>query len=680
MQFVYPQFLWALLALIIPIVIHLFNFKRYKTLYFSSLSFVKHVDQKTKSTKSIKHYLILISRILAFIFLILAFAQPFFPKEGSDKQSLDSLFSIYIDNSFSMEAKGAEGELLSQARENARDIINKANLDTRFIVASNELSGSEKRILTKIEALEKIDVINFSPLSRKLEDVIEWQTSVFEKNNLDQEANIQSVLLSDFQHLGNKNSKSLPIEQTSFYPIKLVSENNANVYIDSLWFSSPIHKIGVNKELNIRVRNNGQDNISNSEVLINIDRFKRTIFVDIPANSEIITQISYQDKTNGKKEGVVQVIDNNLFFDNNYYLSYDVKKEVNILVLKGEDAIPNIQMVLDLDNYFSYTSKEITSITKDDFNEKDFIIINGVNDLSNGISNFLSEFSETGGSIALFPGRTPNKFNWNRLLQILKLPTMGQKVSSGTKINRINYQDPFFKGVFEKNTQKLNLPSVTAAYNSVVSNQSMASPLILLQNGLSLFSVAKNKGDSYMFYSSLHSEFGNFSKDALFSTILLRSSELSQRKQPEFMIIGDETKFPIYEKVDDNKPIHIKNDVIDFIPRSSSTSGVHYISLKNQDILEQLKAGNYSLENDRKIGVISLNYHRQESELNRTSANEIKSKLTQLGAKNIQFNEVGGESNVSTIEIDKPFSYWKFCIVLTLIFVCVEMLLIRFIK
>ena len=680
MQFVYPQFLWALLALIIPIIIHLFNFKRYKTLYFSSLSFIKHVDQKTKSTKSIKHYLILGSRLLAFLFLVLAFAQPFFPKEGQDNQTLDSLFSIYIDNSFSMEAKGAEGELLAQARENARDIIKKANLDTRFIVSSNDLSGSEKRILTKIESLEKIDKINFSPLSRNLADVIEWQTTVFKNNNLDEEASIQSVLLSDFQHLGDEKSSTLSIENTSFYPIKLNSENESNVFIDSLWFSSPIHKIGVNKELNIRLRNNGLESISNSEVLINVGNFKKTIFIDIPSKTKVTTQINYQDKSPGAKKGVVQVIDNNLFFDNNYYFSYKVKKEVEILILSGKDAIPNIEMVLDLDNYFSYSSKEITAITKDDFNEKDLVIINGVNDISNGVSNFLTEFSETGGSLALFPGRIPNKFNWNRLLQILKLPAMGQKVSSGTKINSINYADPFFKGVFEKQTQKLNLPSVTLAYSSIVENQSMASPLILLQNGLSLFSVSQNKGDSYMFYSSLHSDFGNFSKDALFSTILLRASELSQRKQPEFIIIGEETKFPIYEKIDESQPIHIKNEDIDFIPRASLTAGVHYISLKSQDVIEQLKAGNYSLITDRNIGTISLNYHRKESELNQTSTEDVNLKLKELGAKNIQFNEIGGESSVSTIEINKPFSYWKLCIVITLIFVCIEMLLIRFIK
>ena len=84
MKFFHYEFLWAFTILIIPIIIHLFNFKRHKTLYFSSLSFIKHVDQQTKSTKKLKHLLTLLSRILAFIFLILAFAQPYFSDENKN--------------------------------------------------------------------------------------------------------------------------------------------------------------------------------------------------------------------------------------------------------------------------------------------------------------------------------------------------------------------------------------------------------------------------------------------------------------------------------------------------------------------------------------------------------------------------------------------------------------------
>ncbi|MBL1279118.1 MAG: BatA domain-containing protein [Fluviicola sp.] len=680
MKFLYPQFLWALLVLIIPIVIHLFNFKRYKTLYFSSLFFVKHVDQKTKSTKSLKHLLVLLSRLLAFIFLVLAFAQPYFSNGDSSKQSSESLVSIYIDNSFSMQANGSEGELLSEARENARNIIEKASLDTRFLIATNDLSGSEERILTKIEAFEKIDKIKFSALTRTIDDVVQWQVNGYEKNQLTDNVSIQSVLLSDFQKLNGASVSKINGENITFLPIKLNAENKANIFIDSLWFSSPIHKINTKNELNIRIVNKGESDKVNTEVLISIGQFKKTIFVDIPNNQSITTKIGYMDKSMGTKTGKVQVVDNPVFFDDSYYLSYEVKKNINVLILDGEDAVPNSAMVLDLDNYFNYSSKKITAITKNDFEEKDFVIINGANEMTNGMTNYLTDFISTGGSVALFPGKNPNISGWNAFLQINELPLLGKRISTGTKIKNLNYDDPFFSGVFDSRTKKLNLPSVATVYQAIVTNQSMANSLIELQNGLPLFAKVQKNGSAYVFYSSLHEDFGAFAKDALFSTITLRMAELSQRKQPEYIVIGEDSRYPVYEKISKENPIHIVGEGVDFIPQTTAMSGINYISLKDANNIQQLKANNFELKTDKIIGAISLNYNRKESDLKTNNEEEIIAQLKNMGAENIEFNEIGGDSQLSTIDIQKPFSYWKIFIILTLIFVAIEMLLIRFLN
>ena len=680
MKFLYPEFLWAFLVLLIPIIIHLFNFKRYKTLYFSSLSFVKHVDQKTKSTKSLKHILILLSRLFAFIFLVLAFTQPYFSSNDSNEQSLDSVISMYIDNSFSMQANGAEGELLSEARENAREIIKNAPLDTRFLIATNNLSGSEERMLTKIEAFEKIDEIDFSTMTRTITDIVSWQVNSYQKNQLSDNVKIQSVLLSDFQKLDNESSSTINANNITFIPIKLNAESRANVFIDSLWFSSPIHKINTKNELNIRVVNKGAEDMVNTEVLINIDSFKKTIFVDIPNNQSITSKIGYMDKSLGTKVGKVQVVDNHVFFDDTYYLSYEVKEKINVLILNGEDAVENVAMVLDLDNYFNYLSKKTTEITKNDFEEKDFVIINGANEMTNGMSNYLSDFISTGGSVALFPGKSPNISGWNTLLQTNKLPLLGKRINSGTKIKTLNFDDPFFYGVFDSKTKKLNLPSVATVYQAIVTNNSIANSLIELQNGLPLFATAQKNGNIFIFYSSLHEDVGNFSKDALFSTITLRMAELSQRKQPEYIVIGEDAKFPVYEKINKENPIHITNEDFDFIPQTSTMSGINYIDLKDAGNIQQLEANNYTLKTDKTIGAISLNYNRKESNLKTNNKEEIISQLKKMGAQSIQFNEIGGETQLSSIDINKPFSYWKIFIIFTLIFVVIEMLLIRFLN
>ncbi len=680
MAFLYPGFLWAFFILIIPIVIHLFNFKRYKTMYFSSLAFVKHVDEKTKATKSLKNILVLLSRLLAFAFLVLAFAQPYFTSKNDGEVTKASFLSMYIDNSFSMQSRGAEGQLLSEARENARSIIKNASLDTRFIIVTNDFSGSEERIMTKVEAFEKIDNIEFSPITRSLNEVIQWQENNFSKKNLEDGIQIQNVLLSDFQEINLKFNSKLNVEEILMYPIKLNAETDNNILIDSIWFSSPIHKVNTKNELNIRIQNNSPLNLTNTEVIIAIDSYKKTIFVDIPENQSIVTKIGYMDKSIGFKTGKVQVVDNQVFFDDTYYLSYKVKKNINVLILNDDDAIPNLSMVLDLDDYFQYTTIDIKAITKGDLDNVDLILLNGTNKISNGLTTYISDFISNGGSVALFPGKTPIPNEWNNLLSKLKLPLLGKKISTGTRIQSLNYADPFFRSVFKTENNKLNLPSVQSVFQAVSNNQSIYSPLISLQNGLPLLALSQTNGNAFMFYSSLHPDFGNFSKDALFPTLILRMSEISQRKLPEYLILGDDSRFPIYHKISIDNPVHIIGENLDLIPPSISISGVTYITLNSLEKNNGFISGNYSLNTEIPLGNISINYNRRESELNCGTNNLIIDLLKKIGAKEIVFNEVGSNHKLSTIDIDKPFSYWKICIIFTLIFVLTEMLLIRLLK
>ena len=153
MAFVNPGILWLLSLNIIPIIIHLFHFRRYKTLYFSSLQFIQKIDQENKSTKKLKQIIILITRMIALSVIIIAFAQPYLPLKNGQNNAGKNVISIYIDNSFSMTAKGVEGELISEAREIARQFIEKAPIDCKIILHTNKLNGIEKRLLTKIEAL-----------------------------------------------------------------------------------------------------------------------------------------------------------------------------------------------------------------------------------------------------------------------------------------------------------------------------------------------------------------------------------------------------------------------------------------------------------------------------------------------------------------------------------------------
>ncbi len=156
MKFVYPEILWALFALTIPILVHLFNFRKFRKVAFPNVDFLKEVKQETQSKSKIKHWLILACRMLALAALIFAFAQPYIPKEGSTATSGSKAVSIYIDNRFSMEAENQDGRLLDLAKNKALQIAEYYAATDQFQLITNDFEGRHQRFVSRDEILDLI--------------------------------------------------------------------------------------------------------------------------------------------------------------------------------------------------------------------------------------------------------------------------------------------------------------------------------------------------------------------------------------------------------------------------------------------------------------------------------------------------------------------------------------------
>jgi len=677
MKFLYPEFLWALTALLIPVIIHLFNFKRHKTLYFSSLKFIKHIDEETKSTQKLKHLLILTTRLLAFISIVLAFAQPFFNDSKVTKS--DDTVHIYIDNSFSMQAHGVEGELISQARERIKELVNAASPSTQFIISTNSLSGRESQPMNKMSALEKIENIELSPLKRTLTDVVKWQSEIAAKNKSTKELSTQFYLFSDFQKSTTGEKVIGKNKNFHFYPVQLKAETTNNMFVDSVWFTSVIRKEFGQNEINIRIYNGTDSDQTNIEVSINIDQTRKTIFLDIPKKSAKTTSFTYTNKSKGLKTGEIAIGDRQVTFDDVYHISYNVDNHANILVINNEDATANIRGIFELDDYYHLSSKNASAIMKDDFKDKDLVVINSLNEITSGLAAQLVDFYKSGGTLGLFPGKNANIPQWNLLLSELRMKNIGRKISSGTEIKNINYKDPFFTGVFEKETKNISLPSIGTAY-SAIQNNDLDNSIISLSNGLPLATIRTESSSVLMFYSSLDPAFGNFTKDALFPTLLLRLGEISKRQQPLAMTIGSKTNYPIYANFEENQTIHVKNENFDFIPKIDFKLGVNYLTINNLTDYDALKSDSYSIISDKEIGKISLNYDRSESFLNVLTESEITDLLGKQEGNFMKFNEISSVKNSAAIDFDRPLGYWKVFLILAFLFLAIEMIVIRYIK
>ncbi|HNM26701.1 MAG TPA: BatA domain-containing protein, partial [Saprospiraceae bacterium] len=171
MQFVFPYFLAALATLAIPIIIHLFYFRRFKKVYFTNVRFLKEVKEETSNRQKLRNLLVLLMRCLAIIFLVLAFAQPFIPRSGAVKKG-EKAVSIFVDNSFSMNALSKDAALLELAKKRARDIVDAYPPSDRFQILTNDFEGRDQRLVSKEDALNRIEEIRTSPASRDLSKVL----------------------------------------------------------------------------------------------------------------------------------------------------------------------------------------------------------------------------------------------------------------------------------------------------------------------------------------------------------------------------------------------------------------------------------------------------------------------------------------------------------------------------
>jgi hypothetical protein len=677
MKFVYPEFLWALSALSIPIIIHLFNFRRYKKLYFSSLTFIKQVEQQTRSTEKLKNFIILLMRLFALTLLVLAFAQPYIPASNNNENAGNPVLAIYIDNSFSMTAKGTEGELLSEAREMARKLINEASLETRILLNTNNMNGIEQRLLTKVQALEELDKVYPTPLTRKIDEVLNWQKRFLDQEQLQKEklGTRQHIILSDFQDISANFSKLSKDDKNYYYPVQLKSQIQGNIYIDSAWFSSPIQRNGQNNELNIRVANAGSDNLTNIELHVEVSGINRDVFIDLPANQKVTTVVNYTEQGSGFKSGKISVNDKHLLWDDDYYFSYNVKDKISLVVLNGNNASSAVSQVFALEKYYAVTVVNEGSFTNDRLNGMDLLFLNGLNEIPTSLSNTILSFVQSGGTLALFPGENCKTESWNSLLKNLKLPSLGAINSSGTKIDKLVYDDPFFQGMFEKKKEAINLPTVAKFYKTF-NNSSAHFDLIKLQNGQPLFLRSSNENNVFLFTSSLDPSFGSFTSDALFPSIVLRIGEMSQRKTPYSIVLGQDAFYPIYNNSNSETPIHIKNAEIDFIPSSKKSGFLSYLFLGGNESLEKLKNGTFDVIDKEKIGLISVNYNRTESSVKYLNQSEIENGFKNF-IKNVIYSEIKDGQSHKKLDIEKPYEYWKTALIFGLLFLVIEILIIK---
>lgn len=674
MSFVYPNFLWALVLLIIPIIIHLFNFRKYKTVYFSKVDFLSEVVEDSKSGNKLKHLLVLLSRILMITALVLAFAQPFVPT--GQNQKTESITSIYIDNSFSMQAQGQDGDLLNEVKNKAIDLVKSLDENEKVNVLTSDLLAKDQRFYSKSEIIERIKEIELTPISNPLATVLGMQTDLLAKSEAD--ANQRLFILSDFQKSTTSLTDFNKTEVPTFY-YQATGEISGNIYIDSVWFESPVQRINSPIEIFFRVKNQSKKPITDLNIALEInDNEKGWKTVSIAPDSYIEESISFTNTEPGIKKGKLHIKTSQLFFDDNYYFTYNINEAVNILLITDGNSSKNLEQLYILNDFYNYTATSIDNIKQDDFTNKHLIVLQNINSIPSGIKGKLNDALKNGTTVCLIPGENADKNNWNGFLGQHQLPNLLQKTSLNAELNHFNSEDPLYYGVFEETPENYKYSKLTQTYTLNISSTHNFVPLFEYgSDPFMLYSKQKN-GRIFLQTSPLSLNFSNFQNHALFAATYLRIAETSALEKKLDFTIGKASSYPLHQSIDEKDQIHLLQPKakIDLIPSIINTNISREIIF--DQLFEQLTlAGFYNLENsDSFKDVVAFNYSRDESIIENMTIEDIQANFENIGWNSVKELQINGSGQIEISSL-KAQEYWRILLILALVFIAIEILLLK---
>jgi len=665
MSFLYPQFLWALFALTIPVIIHFFNFRRYKTVYFSNTRFLRQVEKKSTSINRLRNYLVLLSRLLALAFLVMAFAQPYLPVSDSEVGNSRYL-SIYVDNSLSMKATGVNGVLLDEAREKAVEIVEALPEGYQVQVITNDFSGKQQRYYSKREAVNLLDEITASYSYRNFEEVLERAKGPWQKLEETDKGRLQLFAISDFQ---SSQFDKLELEDgdiESQFVVLQHLDDKSNLAIDSVWFDRPALQPGFDMELYASIQNYGEEKMENIPLQLKVEnQLVDARQIEIAPQGNEIVKFNFRFDERKHYRGELNLDAGRPTFDNDFYFSFSLNDPIPVSLIGEKNAA--IEKLLN-DSLYAFSQIEETAIDYGKLSGNQLVIINSPQIAPSGLASALLGNLEDGNNVVLIPS-LKNLETFKELLLALGTPLSGSITESKSKATNLRWDDPIFKGVFTEKPSNPSLPVVNAYFKT---NSPQAFNLLELENGDPLvMRIPKANGNLIVFTSAFDREISNLAQHPVSVPILLNAALYAGHNNPLYTQAGSKTLQSFTTNSQGDEPLKILKGEEVIIPQQRSKGK----EINLYGIPSQLEKGFYpAQQSNNLLGYLAVNIDSRESNWNFLSEKQL-----QETNNNILMADAGSLSQ-DIKDIYQGVALWKWFLLAALLFLLIEMVLLKFLR
>lgn len=675
MQFLFPTFLWALALLAIPVIIHLFYFRRFRKVYFTNVRFLKEVKEDTSARSKLRNLLVLLARLLALLFLIFAFAQPFIPQDTEVKAGRKAV-SVFVDNSFSMSALSEDVPLLDKAKQRAREIVQAYGVEDRFQILTNDFEGRHQRLVSQEDALALIDELAISPNVKELSKVMTRQGQALATGDIE---NRVSYIISDFQ----KNITDLEAQEdtslsVNLLPLQAVQERN--ISIDSAWFAAPVQMLNQNNPLIVQVRNLSKETAENIRLSIRYDGQTKPVgTLEIPAESVVTDTVNMSILRPGRYDAELAITDYPVQFDDRYYFAFDVDEKIDVLVVNGGTTNRYLEAAFRGISYFQLTTQLSQNLDYSRFSDYHMIVLHELDAISTGLASELQQYVENGGNLLVFPSRNAQLATYQSFLSSFPANELTAWQEQAREVGNLNTEEFIFSDVFENRDDNLLLPSSQGNFGLTNYSNRREEPLMQYRDG-NRYLVKYQVGQGHLYLSTVpvNEEVNNLVRNGeIFIPMLYKMAISSGYQQPIAYTIGRDQLIVANHQSNSGEIVYkLKGNDEEFIPEQRIVGSKVYLSVGEQ----VREAGYYQLflNADETLDQYAFNYDRKESDLAYYNLEDLQSTV----GPGYSIIEMPESVPFATLieERSQGIVLWRWCLILTLLFLAVEILLLRFWK
>ena len=366
--------------------------------------------------------------------------------------------------------------------------------------------------------------------------------------------------------------------------------------------------------------------------------------------------------------GYVAVSDNGLDYDNTYYFSLSKPEKSNVISVGDAEKSSFLSRIYTSDefNYINYT---LSSLDYNAIDKQDAIVLNEITEIPQALQTTLKSFVEKGGNVVFIPSAENAVANINSFLSSFGSIQFKSLVNAEKTMTKINFSHPLYSSVFEKKVDNFQYPTTKSSFDVastasiILGNNDQSAFLSAFQNGLSsvfVFSAPINKSNS------------NFQNSPLIVPTFYNMAQNAQKTGVKSFTIGKNQSTVVETLLSKDEIVSIKNSQNNakgnFIPVQQILNNKVKLTFNDNPTI----AGNYGVfNNTNSVDNVSFNYDRTESNLSNPNTNAAS-----------EFEELNDlETIFDTIQTNRTDSQiWKWFVLLTLLFLVIEILIQKLVK